>query len=385
LEYEFPLEGNLQKQEGKDVKALLKNTEDATFPKLPQNKLFPIGIIGAGFIVQNCHLVAYKKAGFNPVAISSLSVEKCNLVVAQHGLKKVYADWHELIDDEEIEVIDIAVPPHLQLDIVKYACSKTHIKGILCQKPSFMTYEGAKEIVQLGKDSGKPIAVNSNMRYDQSIRALKYFLDQNLMGDPVLATFEQRAVSHWQNFLEQYQKLTIFSFSIHQLDILRYLFGNPKAITAVCRTDPRTKFKHTDGIVQLTYQYENGMRATIFDDVWAWPGEPCKKDTYSRWRVEGLDGMALGEIGWPQYPEICPSTFKATCKKYPNLWLEPKWDTAWFPDAFIGTMANLLCTIEEHSQPEVTAEDHSISIACAEACYISIAEQRTVLLEEILF
>ena len=30
-----------------------------------------IGILGSGFIVNDCHLVAYRKAGFNPVAIAS--------------------------------------------------------------------------------------------------------------------------------------------------------------------------------------------------------------------------------------------------------------------------------------------------------------------------
>ena len=38
---------------------------------LPQRKDFRIGILGAGFIVNDCHLVAYRKAGFNPVAIAS--------------------------------------------------------------------------------------------------------------------------------------------------------------------------------------------------------------------------------------------------------------------------------------------------------------------------
>ena len=37
----------------------------------PHRKDFRIGILGAGFIVNDCHLVAYRKAGFNPVAIAS--------------------------------------------------------------------------------------------------------------------------------------------------------------------------------------------------------------------------------------------------------------------------------------------------------------------------
>ena len=42
-------------------------------PKLPRNKKPGIGCIGSGFIMADCHLVAYRSAGFNPVAIASRS------------------------------------------------------------------------------------------------------------------------------------------------------------------------------------------------------------------------------------------------------------------------------------------------------------------------
>ena len=40
-------------------------------PRLPNRKDFRIGCIGAGFIMRDCHLVAYRQAGFNPLAIWS--------------------------------------------------------------------------------------------------------------------------------------------------------------------------------------------------------------------------------------------------------------------------------------------------------------------------
>ena len=42
-------------------------------PRLPRNKDAPIGCIGSGFIMADCHLVAYRQAGFNPVAVASRS------------------------------------------------------------------------------------------------------------------------------------------------------------------------------------------------------------------------------------------------------------------------------------------------------------------------
>ena len=50
---------------------------------LPSRKDFRIGILGSGFIVSECRLVAYRKAGFNPVAIASRTRPKAE-AAAQH-------------------------------------------------------------------------------------------------------------------------------------------------------------------------------------------------------------------------------------------------------------------------------------------------------------
>jgi len=365
-----------------DIKLLL---EQATLPLLPKRKDFKIGIIGAGFIVRGCHLTAYRKAGFNPVAITGKDHELSKAVAAEHHVPLIYKDWKSMVDNTDIEIIDIAVPPHVQLDMVRYICGKKHIKGILCQKPIAMSVEDAKEIARLGEEAGIPIAVNSNMRYDQSMRALKYILDNGLIGKPVIASIDMRAIPDWQIFLQAYKKLEIYAMGVHHIDIFRYLFGDPEKITAVCRTDPRTKFEHTDGITQYTFKYKDGMMATSLDDVWAWPEEPCVKRNYINWRVEGDEGFAEGDIGWhKRAPEFCGSTLGLAGKQFPNQFIEPKWETQWFPDAFIGTMANLLRAVEDGTQPEISARDNIKTLACVEACYKSIAEERTVYLSEIL-
>ena len=64
--------------------------------------------------------------------------------------------------------------------------------------------------------------------------------------------------------------------------------------------------------------------------------------------------------------------------------MTPQWERQWFPDAFIGTMANLLCAIEEGAEPLLSAKDNLSTLACIEACYVSIQEERTVYLNEIL-
>lgn len=354
-------------------------------PELPKKMDYKIGCIGAGFIMKDCQLVAYRKTGFNPVAIADSVPKAAEDAAKQHGIPKVYTTWKELVKDKEIEILDIAIPPDCQLEVIQAAVKeKDHIKGILAQKPLAMNLQEAKIIVELCEEAGIYLGVNSNMRYDQSMRALKTILGRNYLGKPVLATIEMRAIPHWQEFLKKYDRVEILNMGIHHLDIFRYLFGDPEKITAVTRKDPRTKFNHIDGISQITYKYANDFMATTLDDVWAGPEDDAEQDIYIKWRVEGLDGIAQGTIGWPKYPVPEPSTLDFTSKKFPRSWIKPRWDDVWFPDAFAGTMAQLLIAVENGEEPEVSGRDNLKTLAAVDAAYQSIKEERTIALADVL-
>ncbi len=355
-------------------------------PRLPHRKDFGIGCIGAGFIMRDCHLVAYRQAGFNPIAIASRNPDRAQAVAAQHAIPRWYKTYQELLDDEAVQVIDIAVPPDKQLEVVIEAVKhKDHVKGILAQKPLAMSYRDAKEIVKLCADGGITLAVNQNMRYDQSVRALKDILQRGWLGEPVLGTIDMRAIPHWMPWAEGQRSLSTFIMSIHHLDTFRYWFGTPDRVLASTRPDPRTKFSHTDGINLYILEYDRGCRAAAWDDVWTGPArEGSESDIAIRWRVEGTEGLARGAIGWPSYPAKTPSTLDFTTKRQSGYWFQPRWKEVWFPDAFIGTMAQLLCAIEDSAEPAISGRDNLETIALCEAVYNSAKEHRVCWMREFL-
>ena len=55
-------------------------------PRLPRNKSVGIGCIGAGFIMADCQLVAYRQAGFNPIAIAARRREQAEAVASRHQI-----------------------------------------------------------------------------------------------------------------------------------------------------------------------------------------------------------------------------------------------------------------------------------------------------------
>jgi predicted dehydrogenase len=250
-----------------------------------------------------------------------------------------------------------------------------------------VNYQEAKEIVGLCKRAGITLAVNQNMRYDQSIRACKSLLDQGALGEPVLATIDMRAIPHWMPWQQRQGWVTLRIMSIHHLDTFRYLFGDPLRVFASVRPDPRTakKFAHEDGICLYILEYADGLRAMSCDDVWTGPAlEGAEKDIAIRWRVEGLAGIARGTIGWPDYPHPTPSTLDFTTVKEPGYWFSPRWKEVWFPDAFAGTMAQLLCALEDRAEPEIGGQDNLRTMALVDACYLSAKEHRAVEPREIM-
>ena len=88
-------------------------------PQLPKHKIAPIGCIGSGFIMADCHLVAYRKAGFNPVAIASRTPAHARAVAERHGLDGVSTPTRRCSPTGKVEVVDVAVPPDVQLDVIR--------------------------------------------------------------------------------------------------------------------------------------------------------------------------------------------------------------------------------------------------------------------------
>ena len=354
-------------------------------PRLPRNKSFGIGCIGAGFIMADCHLVAYRNAGFNPIAIAARRREQAATVAARHGIPHVYSDYTEMLDNPAVEIVDIAVPPDLQLSVVRNVVKRAnHVRGILAQKPLGTSFEQAAEIVRLCSDAGIVLGVNQNMRYDQSVRACRSLLVNGELGEPVLATIEMRAIPHWQPWQQHQGWVTLRIMSIHHLDTFRFWFGDPVRVFASVRPDPRTRFPHEDGICLYILEYANGLRAMSCDDVWAGPAkEGAAADLGIRWRIEGMKGMAQGTIGWPNYPTRTPSTLDYTTTASAE-WHRPRWKEVWFPDAFAGPMAQLLIAVENQTKPEIDGEDNLKTMALVDACYLSVREHRAVEVSEIM-
>lgn len=159
-----------------------------------------------------------------------------------------------------------------------------------------------------------------------------------------------------------------------RLDQFRYLFGDPEEMTAFLATYPGQPWAG-DSIALYVLRYASGLLVTGFDD-----GFPWTRDWSERYRIEGLDAIARGTIGWPTGDF---STLEFTTRDRPDSWLRPAFTRKWFPDAFAATMGELFRAIETGTEPSIGGRDNLGTMRLIEAGYRSAAERRTVRLDEI--
>lgn len=337
-------------------------------PRMPILPKARIAVAGTGFIVEDCHLVAYQKAGLEVVGIMGRNQEKAKQVARKFGIGVVAGSVEELLERSKPDILDIAVPPLIQPGVIEIAARFPSLKGILAQKPLAMTFEEGKRLVTLCAREGKVLSVNQNMRFDPSVYALKQLLDREVLGESVLATMDMRAVPHWMPWAKGLRSLSTWIMSIHHLDTFRYWLGTPDRVFASFRKDPRTRFSHEDGINLYILEYDSGPRASSWDDVWAGPvkeGGPPSMEI--RWRFEGTKGVAKGTIGWPEWPNRTPSTIDFSTLDQPGVWFQPRWNVAWFPDAFIWPMVDLLMALDGKVEPFASGRDNLETLGLLEA------------------
>jgi predicted dehydrogenase len=206
----------------------------------------------------------------------------------------------------------------------------------------------------------------------------KQLLDANALGQPVLATIDMRAIPHFMPWQQELGLAALRIMSIHHLDTFRHWFGDPEGVYCSVRTDPRTPFPHSDGICTYILEYSGGLRCVGIDDTWTGPArEGCPADIRIQWRIEGTHGLAIGDIGWCKDPYTTPSTIRYAARGMQSF-ATPTWTESWFPDAFIGTMAQLLIALETGREPAISGRDNLKTMALVEAAYLSAASFRSI-------
>ncbi|MBZ0286220.1 MAG: Gfo/Idh/MocA family oxidoreductase [Anaerolineae bacterium] len=351
-------------------------------PHLSQKTDYEIGFVGTGGIVQYGHIPAYGKAGFNMAACYDINSETARQVAQTHRILKVYENLDDLLADPHIDIIDIAVPPWEQLKIVeKVAAAGKHM---LCQKPLAEHLPDAIRIVELAKRAGVKQAVNMQMRWDAGMRASKQLIEAGIIGQPTDAQIQVNVATPWHMWpwLAAVPRLEITFHSIHYLDAMRYLFGDPEWVTSRHARYAKQGAVRGETKTVTIFDYADGLQALVSVNHYNEYAEP-----FAIFRFLGTEGAITGTIGLMyNYPSGRPDTLEITSKQFgAGVKITPTLDEKWIPDAFVGPMASLMVAIETDTTPQDNSnEDNLNTLRVVHAAYMSAAENRSVRPSEVV-
>lgn len=343
----------------------------------PQHRR-PVGVIGAGGIVEGAHLPAYARAGLPVTAITDLDLERARRVATAFDIPRVYDSADELLADQEVEVVDIAVPVAAQPPLFRAAIAAG--KHVLAQKPFTTDAQTADELATLAESAGLVAAVNQQMRFDEGMVAAHRMIELGWIGDVTSFSITINIATPWEmwEWAQTMERLEIMVHSIHYHDVVRWFMGEPESVYAVGgRTPGQAPVGETRTV--STYRFPGGASAIVHVNHINRGG-----DNSAEFRIDGDQGAIRGTIGLLyDYPEGRPDTLEVTSRVVPtDGWVPYPVTQRWIPDAFIGTMGSVLDAIATGSTPRTHARDNVKTVALVEALYASMEENRVVLLGE---
>ena len=335
---------------------------------IPQSQKRPIAIVGAGAIVDVAHLPAYSSIGLDVAGIFDVNTDRAQDVATRHGVPRVYASIDELLGDDRVDVVDIAIVPWAQPDVVRQALSAG--KHLLCQKPLAPSVGEAEELAALAEASGLKVAVNQQLRYDEGMAALRSMLRRGWIGDPTTMSFTVNITTDWTawSWLVESPRLDVNYHSIHYLDAIRSILGNPTTVFCTgSRTEGQLPIGETRSISTLIFPGD--VRAVVHVNH-----ENRSRDPEATFRLDGSEGSIRGSLGLLlDYPHGRPDTLEVFSRTLPtDGWTPYPVTKRWLPDAFAGPMASLLSWIDGGPTAPTAASDNVHTIQLIDALYRSI-------------
>lgn len=265
------------------------------------SKTIGIGVVGFGWMGQ-AHSRAYRnipvyfaETGIRPrlVAIADVVAERVELAVNNFGFETGTADWRELLERDDIDVIDITAPTGMHEELAVAAAAAG--KHIMCEKPVGISPQATAAIEHAARSAGVITACGYNYRWAPLVQYTKQLIDEGRFGE--LTHYRGRFFSmygrdrlgllSWRFKQDQAGYGALADIMSHALDMAMFLCGPIKRVVSVREIfvkerplptpgkgthydrgkpgDPTGEVTNEDYVGALV-EFENGVRGTLEAD-----------------------------------------------------------------------------------------------------------------------
>lgn len=316
-----------------DIRSLTSDLRQTwPMPSAPR----PITMLGAGGVVRDGHLPAYRKFGLPVAGVFDLNVDTARKLAADFGVPVVHETLENAIAACGTEgIYDLALPPAAVLATVE---KLPRGSVALIQKPLGPDGAIARRIVAALDARSITAATNFQLRFTPSMLAIRDAARKGLLGNIVDVEVRLAVYMPWElwSFIPHLDAVEIPLHSIHYLDWVRSLIGEPASVYAKAVKHPRYPAQ-ADARSSIILDYGDRVRCALSLNHTYNYGPEHREATI---RVEGTRGAAHLTVGY-LLDYLRPAPEKLEIITEGGRWTEVPLQGERVPDAFGFVMANL--------------------------------------------
>lgn len=300
-------------------------------PEIPR----PIVVIGAGGVVRDAHLPAYKKWNLPVAGIYDIDASRSGDLAEKFSIPTVFSDLQTALNGHQSVIFDIALPPQALSDVLPQLPQGA---VALIQKPFGTDLADARRLAGVLAERNVTAAVNFQMRFTPSMVALSDAIARGLLGTIVELEIRIASRNPWEDwpFMRQLDHIEIPLHSIHYLDWIRAELGMPSGVYAKSVKHPDYP-ELSDTRTSMVLDYGDSLRCCLsLNHTHKWGPDHQAASL----RIEGTKGAAIVGLGYLlDLPKGVPESL--TMIHAGGEWETIALEGARMPDSFAAVMANL--------------------------------------------
>ncbi len=226
------------------------------------------GLIGCGDIARKRVAPALRDNETSElIAVARARADLAASFANEFGAKRWYAEWQELLRDDEIDAVYIATPVHLHAtQAIAVAEAGKHV---LCEKPMAMNVQECDRMIDAAHSQGVQLGVAYYRRFYPVVQRLKEIIQSGEIGLPVMAQIEafewfDPASDDPRAWLLQKRRAgggPMFDFGCHRIEVLLNIFG---PITEVRSLVANTVFdREVEDTAAALFRFAGGACAVL--------------------------------------------------------------------------------------------------------------------------
>ena len=334
-------------------------------------KKLKVGIIGAGRIGQvHAKSITYHIPQAEIVAISDIYVDGEKKVAEELNIPAYYQDYHEILNNPEIDAVLICSSTDTHADI---ACEAAEAgKHIFCEKPVDLTVAKIKKVIDAVDKAGVKLQIGFNRRYDHNFAQIKNLANEGRIGNLQTIKITSRDPEPPAIAYVKVSGGIFLDMTVHDFDMARFIGGEVEEVyaNATVMVDPEIGKAGDVDTALVALKFKSGAIGVI---------DNCRKASYGydqRLEVFGSKGQAAAANDTPTNVSFIDENGNSSDKPL-YFFLER------YMQSFTDEMTQFIDCVVNDKPTQTTVYDGLEALRLGLAAKKSVEEHRPVKLSEI--